>query len=341
MTVPSCKREGCPVAATGKCLEGFSPLSDCPYIVLDGAPESQPDRATASFHKLPNGTALDSQSAAKIARSSRTRMVVLAGPPDSGKTTILASLYESFVDAPFANYLFAGSESLLGFERRCHEGRVISGRSTPDMLRTPLTDGVEFLHLGVAPATVPDQHLQLLLADISGERFNMLMDSSAAVASMPILRRVDHLCVVVDGEQLVQPARRHAAINSARMLIRSIIEENALHKDCAIQLALTKWDLVVALHKDDSPRKIANEVHLALGEVAGIHGVELFEIAARPREPGLPFAYGLPTLFRRWTADQTIDLRLAKATSLDSNSRQSLRFGRFSSAAWALGVNGQ
>src|SRR6188768_15789 len=112
-----CTREGCDIAQSGVCLEGFSSSEDCPHVA-DPAVSAESEAEDGIW--LRGGEALELEEAANICRKGQTKVVLLAGPRESGKTTIITSLYESFQDAPFGGYSFAGSETLVGFERRCH-----------------------------------------------------------------------------------------------------------------------------------------------------------------------------------------------------------------------------
>src|SRR5437764_3929798 len=112
-----CTQEGCQAASTGKCLEGFDPIATCPYRphASLSSPDADPTWSTA-FVPLPSGESLSELEATSVAAEAPTRVVILAGPAASGKTTILTSIYESFLEAPFANFLFAGSITLVAFE---------------------------------------------------------------------------------------------------------------------------------------------------------------------------------------------------------------------------------
>ncbi len=53
---------------------------------------------------LPAGTAFDPTSVYEIARESLPRVVILAGEQRSGKTTLIASLYELFQEGPVGRF---------------------------------------------------------------------------------------------------------------------------------------------------------------------------------------------------------------------------------------------
>lgn len=291
----SCNRDGCPVSSTGKCLEGFVPAETCPYVSTVASP-ALPETSALGTVALPSGLGLAASEMGELANDRPTSIVILAGPVGSGKTTIVTSLYESFLDAPFAGCKFAGSRTLVGFESRCHEARVESGNRTANTAHTPVKS-VEFLHLALTTAIDPRQDVKhLLLSDISGEKFKALRDRSSALDEMSLLKRADNFCLLVDGDRITDDARRHVAKNEARLLLRALVDGQALAKQCRIQVVFSKWDVV--LHSsDEAPKKFASELKESLNQFAPI---DYFEVAARPPRGQLPFAFGLPTLLHSW-----------------------------------------
>jgi GTPase SAR1 family protein len=326
-----CTQEGCQVGSTGKCVEGFDPPSTCLYLTSSSIPDAGAETpAQPAFVDLPKGEALTEVQASDVTREGPTRVVVLAGPIGSGKTTIITSLFEAFLEAPFANFLFAGSLTLVGFEKRCHDARMASERAVPHTIRTPVTNAVEFLHLQLVSASPTLLRRQnLLLSDISGERFRALRDSSDAVSQMKMLGRADHLCIVVDGKKLSDAAERHAARTDARMLLRSLIESKSLSPNCEITIVFSKWDLVLANENQQSLLPFIEETKANLKKQAnGVASLKFVEIAARPENRKLPFAFGLPTLLRSWLEEPALSSRARLyMTSVDNDTREISRFG--------------
>jgi hypothetical protein len=326
----SCTREGCQVASTAKCLEGFDPPGTCPYLSdrhVSPADATSPE--ASAFVDLPSGEALDEFQASEVTRQGITRVVVLAGPSGSGKTTILTSLFEAFLEAPFGNFLFAGSRTLVGFERRCHDARVASGRETPHTAHTSV-DSVDFLHLRL---TSPSGNLlgpqNLLLSDISGERFRALRDSADAVRNMSMLKRADDLCLVLDGEKLADPNRRHSARNDARTLLRSLVEGHALSPRCNIEIVFSKWDLLVAHPSHETLMSFIADTKTALQEtLRDVATPQFVEIAARPMNVHVPFAFGLPTLLRHWLREPSVARMKLYISDVHEETREAARFGK-------------
>jgi hypothetical protein len=282
-----------------------------------------------AFVELPSGEALGDQQGAEVTRQGRTQLIVLAGPSGSGKTTIITSLFEAFLNAPFGKFLFAGSRTLVGFERRCHDARISSGRPVPHTVHTPV-ETTDFLHLKLAspgPRMIGPENL--LLADVSGERFRELRDSSDAVKNMGMLRRVDHLCIVLDGEKLADPQDRYSARSDARMLLRCIAQEGVLPAGCKIEVVFSKWDLLVSEAGSSAPVPFVEDTKQAIRKIAAdLSPVEFFQVAARPENPRLPFAFGLPTLLRAWLERPTARKMKLYMPRIEGDERDFLRFAK-------------
>jgi ribosomal protein L30E len=336
MTHAGCSRTGCPVAltGTGRCLEGFDPVDTCPYYSSDEVTaEEAITLLSGDIVDLPSGEALNEKQAADVAREDTSKVIIIAGPFNSGKTTIITSLFEAFQDAPLSNYLFRGSRTLVGLERRSHLGREESGLEEADTSHTSLREGVMFLHLALS--TFESSKLDtgsLLLSDISGELFRTIRDSSEAAKQLISLTRADHLCIVVDGERLVRTSERQIAKNDSRSILRSIIEANVLSRSCVVDIAITKWDLIVQALEGPEGKQIGEFIDGtkdALKAIARNHSARIHEIAARPpKEAKVPFAHGLPTLLRSWMSKKEL-LAEAPIYVPQTSNRE---FGRFTEA---------
>jgi hypothetical protein len=306
MSDTGCSQPGCPFGVSGRCLEGFDPPSTCPYQTQQDMPQDEvATYAAQELVDLPSGEALTERQAAEVAREDLSKVIIIAGPFNSGKTTILTSLFEAFQEAPFSNFQFRGSRTLFGFERRCHLGRMESGNEEADTTHTSLREGIVFLHLALAAIEKGElRHSNLLLSDVSGELFRRLRDSSAVAKEFEALARADHLCIAIDGEKISTHEGRHVARNDSRSILRSVIESSNLAPNCVIDIAFTKWDVVVeALESPESSdvQAFIDATRSALASIASSFEVRFHEIAARPSlNAKVPFAHGLPTLLRSW-----------------------------------------
>ncbi len=319
--IGTCRQENCKVAIDGKCLEGFSDLKQCPHFSPAGHQEDTPEAApevsvskqvtVAEMIALPNGEALNSDAAREITQSALTRLIILAGAPGSGKTTLLTSIYESFQERPFAGYMFAGSRTLPGFERRCHLGRMVSERMTADTELSRLLPGQypQLLHLRVRAEDLVRPAQDLLLSDLPGETFRLVKDSTEECRKLSILGRTDHFVLFLDGDKISKTESRAEVMTDGASLLRSCLDAELLGKHSLVDVLFTKWDKV-----QSSPDKDKTEEYIDRGEKqmkdrfeARVGRLRFFRVAARPDENStLPFAHGLSQVFPSWIEESAL-----------------------------------
>lgn len=325
-----CPRAGCEIATSGVCMEGFKPLEQCPYsqVIEDGdeAPISDQEQE-GEYQRVSNGEALTLSAANAISSARASRLIVLAGAAGSGKTTLLTSIYEKFLEAPFAGFEFAGSETLVGFERRCYLGRAISQGETPQTSRTPAKRDARVLHLRLAAgqAVIPD----LLLVDVSGEQFRLARDTDKGARALSFLSRADSFALLIDGAKLADARRRANAYQDARSILRSLVESDVVRDDLDVEVLFTKWDVLratVETRGDGFLERLQSEMS---AEFAG-HRLSFAPVAARPeRDPSLPFAHGLGELLCRWSSVQVKGAGepVLWGSDVSPGARQSVLFG--------------
>ena len=148
-----CSNPDCRVAQDGACVDGF-PLDECPRYgrTMDedapdavGPLDANDDGDTGSV-PLISADALTPPQASGVLRATQARVVAVLGPLNSGKTSLIASLYGLFLGGPVNGIAFARSRTLHAFERASHDARSASRRAEPTMTRTP-RGGVRFFHL--------------------------------------------------------------------------------------------------------------------------------------------------------------------------------------------------
>jgi hypothetical protein len=257
--------------------------------------------------ELPAGDSLDSSSARFVTTHMLTRLIILAGAADSGKTTLLATIYELFQDGPFAGYVFAGSRTLPGFERRSHLARIASGRSHPDTERTKSAEE-GLLHLKVKRADGGRQSRDLLFTDLSGERFRLIKDSTDECMKFDLLKRADHLVVLIDGDKICQMDRRLGAITDTRMLLRSCLDAGMIGAHSFVDIAVTKYDLLVAPVEQVAALDFVRTESESLRKdfETRVARLRVVCVAARQGDSSLPTGYQLDNLFRSWVEDHPI-----------------------------------
>jgi hypothetical protein len=315
-----CKQSGCTVTTTGKCLEGFPTLDECPHftpdIEADNYDEEQlegeaPDPALtrtsinppSEVVMMPFGDDLTSSTSKRIMGRAKTRVIVLAGDVDSGKTTLLTAIYEKFLDGPFAGYMFARSDTVPGLERRCHLSRIPSERMSPDTERTrgPMT----LLHLRVRRIGNVDPSQDILFSDISGEDFEAARNSIDVCKQMTILKRADHCLLLLDGRKLASLELRQKAFRGGEMLLRSLLDSEMLGKQSLVDVLFTKYDLISSDINHQTEEFLSYIQQELLKKFANrLARIRFHRIAARPPQPGsVEPAYGLEGAFSSWVEE--------------------------------------
>jgi hypothetical protein len=273
--------------------------------------------ATVGGEALSKGEAVSGDELAKVMRREEATVVLLAGPVKCGKTTVLVALYELFNEGPVGGLMFAGSETLAGFERICHLGRAASGERPATTGRTNPSDIAGFLHLRVADRST-ERITSVLASDVTGEAFTEARDVSDPL-KLPSAywKRANVLCVLLDGEKIASSTKRHAVRAGARTTLSGILGANLLRPDCRLSVITTKWDLC---HTSDSQRYVADtEAELESKFAARFQSFSTFHIAARPRAASVPFAYGVPSLLTHWIARDEPRLPLARPHHRDGS----------------------
>lgn len=265
--------------------------------------EEQPTGSGERIVHLPSAKAMTYEEAYSITAASRTRLIVLAGAPRSGKTTLLAALFHAFQRGHFGEYWFCECATLLGFDERCHDARIGSLRERQETERTKAGTQNLLLHLQVrkcetGPVT------DLLFLDMSGEDFEDARDSVEECAKLRFLRRADHFVLLVDGEKLADLSRRQKAKTDALTLLRSCFDSQQLNQQSLVDVLISKWDLAVANSVLEAVTSFADLLADQVKERfdSRCKRLRIARIAARP-EHGFPLGYGLDGLFPEWITD--------------------------------------
>ncbi len=131
---------------------------------------SDEEKLESDDYMLSLGQALNEKELYRLSSKVPTRIIYVLGPVGSGKTTFESMLYAFFLKNIDEDLLFAGSETLVGFEERLNYLRIKSGNSDAQMERTNKDERRCFLHLNLLD-TKSNYHYNLVFSDISGETF--------------------------------------------------------------------------------------------------------------------------------------------------------------------------
>jgi hypothetical protein len=253
---------------------------------------------------------LDIATGNQVAAKRRPTVLILAGGVETGKTSIYAALYERFGRGPFAGRLFAGSETIPGFEKRCHGWRVQSGDHDPLMEHTALTD-LHWLHMRIRDSERQRCLQDLLFVDYNGEIFADIASGTSSESDRTFLRRGDHVGVVLDGGKLCDPTQRKAALQRSSYLVDELMEPGVLAGPKALFVLISKFDLLAAASEEE--REAAEDVAVKVSELikerADTHDAPILRVAARSESDLFPLGHGLSELLDLMTERPALYVR--------------------------------
>ena len=247
------------------------------------------------------GGEMSAEEADAFLRMRRAQVIALVGGNDVGKTTLLASLYELAKRNSLRDFLFAGSETLRGFEERCFLSRSASGRLEPDTERTSRHSKLKLLHIRFIVDSAP---VDLVLSDRAGESYvTDMLDAPQTSREMPELSRSDCMSLLVDGRELATPGRRQLQIARVRRLWMSLLQTGVMRERLAVQVVLTKLDILQGSPEEDAGLSAFAELvrELRTRGSSKMLDLKVHQIASRPAPGGtLEFGTGLESLLRTW-----------------------------------------
>lgn len=285
----TCSNPECNLASDRKCLEGYE-IDECPHagrLSIDDIEEAEePDAILVQPEptiSLASGEALDRDKASVLQRRRVSRSIGLIGPNDSGKTSLIAGVYDLLQEGPVLGAAFAGSSTLIGFEMVCHFARAVSMRSVPHTERTSRGADATFFHLDLHQADVG--LTSLFIGDRSGEDYLAATDQISQADQFFEIRRADCITLLVNGSQLANPGQRHEVRSATPHIVDALVEARAIRAGCRLAIVMTKKDSVVAsLHADRVQKDFDGLVASITGAHAAYLGeVKSFVVAASPK----------------------------------------------------------
>ena len=237
-----CRLPGCGGPAAGVCINAL-PFDECPDVVEPAVTEDldDSDRTVSSgsdFVLLPGGHALGATACDALLRQRGGTVVGLVAGPDVGKTTLIGTMYELLTRRRMVRHRFAGSETLRGYEERCHLARIASNSATADTLHTPTMAQLSFTHLRIARS---EDRTDVVFSDRSGEHFQRTLDRPNEIAGFEELRRADVVLLLVDLPELL--AAPHLQTSNLRKWVMAM-GQNGILAGKVVRLVGTKADLV-------------------------------------------------------------------------------------------------
>jgi len=329
-----CSNPDCKIEETGKCIEGFTILEDCPTygkeleeLATEAVESSTTDEGTITQKQvtLHSGDTLISNEVDLILKKHDGKIIACVGPSNIGKTTLLASFYELFSQGSMDEFIFGGSQTLFAYEAICHHSRAASQNMQPNTPRTTRQNQASFYHIALKHR-LNNTRIDLLLGDRAGEEYEAAIDNKEDCIGLYEVNRSDVLLLLVDGKALGDNKARHVAKNKADSLIRAFKEDRLLGDKSKIIIVMTRYDL--AFQEGNSDKAMA-ELGNLLGKIqltlSGTNiEVSTHVVAARPDgTENVKVAYGIPELIKIIvnTDTQTTEYKLSN----NCGAKQSLR----------------
>lgn len=282
---------------------------------------------TESGVTLRNGKLLSIAAMDRMARQNDATLVVLVGPPDSGKTTLISTLYELVRAAKVSGLWFAGSRSLIAFEECSHLSRVDSDLEEATMERTKYSEEQNFYHFRMRSEEPPHPLTELFLLDVAGEGFRELHTTHDACRRLDTLGRADFLAVLLDGKRLNENKTRQLAIEECINFLQCAKGSGMVNGDCEVQVIVSKVDKVPA----NLAKKLLPEIETQIrGRLGDLYPKLAFAIiAARPDNASpLEDAHGVPALLQNWAAPRRGLVMPRVEPDMLSVKREAEAFGR-------------
>jgi hypothetical protein len=280
--------------------------SDIDKLISDDIEILNSDELTESVEKagflnLPHGQALRLAETYSITASEDSKMIVLIGPFDSGKTTIETTIYQLFQRKPFCGLYFAGSNSLFGYEERSFYTRLTSKKEMATTPRTSRFDDKIFLHLKLFNCLTKTK-TNYLFADISGEEiYSHLGNVETLTQNMPYLRSTHNYTFVLDGKQLSDKNQRNGVIDEIYTMARTIFDAQLFTSRTRVQIVISKYDLIKGNDdinlEDTIDKRIQCIVDLSKKYISE---VSIHKIAAMPQNNHFEIGFGMDKLLNTW-----------------------------------------
>lgn len=224
-----CPQENCTVGTTGQCLLNHEPPSGCPHYlvmaeelesVIDEDLLSEPDQKP-SFQ---SSNTLTEDSLSQMMGSRYCTMIGIIGPPDSGKTAALVSLYLLLSHGRLNGLEYADSKSLMALDEISRGARRWTGGAPPQQMtaRTELSGdrAAGFLHLRVRTSDHAAP-IDFLLPDLPGEWSTAMVEESHH-ERLSFLQRADTIWLMVDGSRLSQLPTRQVTIHRTKLYLQRL-----------------------------------------------------------------------------------------------------------------------
>lgn len=189
------------------------------------------------------GDALNEEELFQLSAQEDIKLVLIAGPHYSGKTTLIVMLYYLFLEGRNHTLRFGGSLTMDGFKSRSKKILLDSGEATPVVDRTSRLEQNLYLHLVLVDSS--GKKSNLILTDISGEMFT----PSYMEKLSKLYNNCENVILTMDGEKLQDPLQRHNEVMQTIQLLKNLLTSQIMTKCSKLQVVCTKRDLIEAQNR--------------------------------------------------------------------------------------------
>lgn len=253
----SCTNDNCFPDTT--CALGHLNRKDCKHWTEhDGKTSENSDQSEVATSDIPwNGYALGTSDLSILGGRGQPIVIGLIGPPDSGKTSLLAFIYMTLLRyGRIGEWDFAGSWTLGGWESIIHHCRW-TGEPPPTFPPHTSSSG---RHPGILHTTLRKRDSGLLrdvlFTDAPGEWFTQWARApleSTATGARWVIDHANILLTLIDCEALSDARKLPQARHATRDLLERIGAEN---RNCPVMVLWTKDDV-------DVPDKVRESILLS------------------------------------------------------------------------------
>jgi hypothetical protein len=254
-----CSNPLCKIGETGKCVDGLT-AETCTKIgkaTSSAADATEGNKTKAPLHEdisIAPGQRMSLQQAERLLRQRKCDVIAFIGPNESGKTSLIASMYDAFQRLPLIEgFSFVSSLTLFSFEHLLYLSRAVSGGHKPKIPHTPLRDGLGFFHLAIKSAE-KDAVNNLVLIDRAGEEYKALKNNLEAGAACREILRAQLIILLVDGGKLLDVGERHSVIHDTKQTLKALLEHSLIDSSAKLAITLTKYDVISAASQPEIDR---------------------------------------------------------------------------------------
>ncbi len=189
-----------------------------------------------------SGQAMNQKELFQLSAHEDLKLVLVAGPFSSGKTTLETMLYYVFLEGKNERLSFGGSYTIPGFKKRGEKLMYSSGEPEPVVGRTLRASMDLFLHLRVYDESGQGQNL--VFADLSGEVFE---NTKYIDDYSEIFESTENVIVIIDGEKVCDINKRKNIYTETIIMIRLFLKKKIIACNTKLQVVCTKWDKIQGL----------------------------------------------------------------------------------------------